>query len=76
MPKIDDALSLLLEQRVQPLWLGLRTVRTQDGCLAERRLRTFVDDEYRQVVCHRKHRSACRGKPQLRPLSLAYSRGL
>ena len=34
--------------------LVLRTVRTQDGYLADRRLRTSVDDEYRQVVCHRK----------------------
>jgi len=54
MPQIHDALFLLLAQRVQPPRLELRAVRTQDGYLAERRLRTFVDDEYRQAVCYRK----------------------
>ena len=56
MPKIHHALFLLFEQRVQPPWLGLRTFRTQEGDHAERRLRTCVDDEYRQVVCYRKRR--------------------
>ena len=37
MPQIHDVLSLLLVQRVQPPRLELRTVRTQDGYLAERR---------------------------------------
>ena len=56
MPQIHDAKFRLLEQRAQPPRLVLRTVRTQEGYLADRRLRTFVDDECRQVVCHRKRR--------------------
>ena len=56
MPQSHHVLFLLLEQRVQPPRLELRTVRTQDGDLAERRLRPFVDDDYRQVVCYRKRR--------------------
>ena len=56
MPQSHHALSLLLEQRVQPPRLELRTVRAQEGDLAERCLRTFVDDDYWQVVCHRQRR--------------------
>jgi len=56
MSQIHNALFLLLEQRVQPPRLVLSTVGTQDGDHAERRLRTFVDDDYRQVVGHRQRR--------------------
>ena len=56
VPQIHDASFLLPEQRGQPPRPELRTVRTQEGYLAERRLRTFVDDEYRHVVCYRKRR--------------------
>ena len=49
MPQNHDALFLLLERHVQPPRLVLRIVRTQEGYLAERRLRTSVDDEYRYV---------------------------
>jgi len=60
MSQIHNALFLLPLQSVQPPRLVLRTVRTQDGYLADRRLRTFVNDEYRQVVCHRKRRGVTR----------------
>ena len=61
MPQIHDALFLPLEQRVQPPRLVLRTVRIQEGDLTERRLRTLVDDEYRQVFCRSASAEARRG---------------
>ena len=68
MPRATTPYLCCLSRAVQPPRPVLHAVMTQGGYHAERRLRTFVDDEYRQLVCPRKRRGLATA---LRPLSFA-----